>query len=71
MTSTWSTNTKKNKTEFINYLFHIVASFIEKKKRNIIVFQIRIAGDNGAFNSSSSLITTQSVQQFLYFVSAH
>lgn len=70
MTSTWSTNTKKNETEFINYLFHIVASFIEKK-RNIIVFQIRIAGDNGAFNSSSSLITTQSVQQFLYFLSAH
>lgn len=60
----------KNETEFINYLFHIVASFIEKK-RNIIVFQIRIAGDNGTFNSSSSLITTQSVQQFLYFVSAH
>ena len=70
MTSTWSTNTKKNETEFINYLFRIVASFIEKK-RNIIVFQIRIAGDNGAFNSSSSLLTTQSVQQFLYFLSAH
>ena len=70
MTSTWITNTKKNETEFIYYLFHIVASFIEKK-RNIIVFQIRIAGDNGAFNSSSSLITTQSVQQFLYFLSAH
>lgn len=32
MNSTWSTNTKKNETEFINCLFHIVASFIEKKK---------------------------------------
>ena len=70
MTSTWITNPKQNETEFIYYLFDIVASFIEKK-RNIIVFQIRIAGDNGAFNSSSSLITTQSVQQFLYFLSAH
>lgn len=27
----WITNTKKNETEFIYYLFHIVASFIEKK----------------------------------------
>ena len=32
MTTTWSTNTKKNETEFINYLFHIVASFIAKNE---------------------------------------
>lgn len=31
MTSTWSTNTKKNETEF-NYLVHIVASLIEECK---------------------------------------
>lgn len=32
MTTTWSTNTKKNETEFINYLFHMVASFIEENE---------------------------------------
>lgn len=31
MTSTWSTNTKKDETEF-NYLFYIAASLIEENE---------------------------------------